>query len=146
MKTLACIVVELEQGERVEDFFDQLKEIVAANKVKAAVTSVEWKDKLKNILSKRRVPASCRGYDLLFYAVEVAAKNPGVFMNFIYDEVAQMCGEEQRIVESCIRYVTDKIVRLNHKEKINNVLGVPTDTKIKLTPSSFIKYLASTLF
>lgn len=146
MKTLACVVFELEESERIEDFIVKLKEIGSVKTSKINRQPVGWQDKLKAILSTFGVTSSCGGYKLMFYVVKAVSKKPAAFMKDIYEEVAKACNEDSTSVESEIRYVIYKILKYNSSKKVNEVLGIPNDANIKLTPNKLIRYLSSILF
>ena len=146
MKRLACVLFELEDDESVDVLIQKIEALSHVKVCKTAIKRSSWKKQLGEMLIKLGVPTSCGGYKLLFAAVEAAEKDPRLSLEEIYKEVASKCNMNRTSVATQIRYVTDKIVDKNTVKQINDVLGAPKDTHIKLTPASLIKYFATTLF
>jgi len=141
MRKIACVLVELEKGERIEDFVKKLSSICNVQMTKTQLTEMERREKIKEILRKLGLTenSNCGGYEYLISAIEIVADNPGMFMSKVYYKLAGMYHEQGYTIESKIRYVVGKIAQNKTKMQAKKVLG----EDIKIVPSKLIKYIAT---
>lgn len=145
MKQVACIVFEIEDGERLEDFVEKIRKVLNVKSINL-VRKFDWKDKLKAVLSKLGVTANCRGYRKLFYMVHASHKIPHATMNQLYKYAAKECKEDASAVKNQVEYIVRKIERCNSYKQICEALEITLDSNMKITPARFVRTLAEVVY
>ena len=162
LKKLACVIFELENDESLADLDEKLNKYFEGETfytysksgalVKPARKSKEacWKQKARDILNKLGLTPHVMGYNMIIHMLEPLSESTGKtdlgYLKRSYDHTAEAMGKTRVGVERAVRLAIDKICEYNTNEELEELLGIPVNSNMKITNSTFIALLAEVVF
>ena len=153
MKKIACVFIELEDNETVEDVISKIENNNVSDKIIANVLSEaesDWRVNLKQILNDLGEHISSKGYGVMFDIMECVEQNPEYKEYFLLKElyayVTKKTGRPYYQLERNIRAMIDRIYSKNSIDKICKLLGASAVSCGKISNLEFIAIMIDKIF
>ena len=161
MKRIACLVIELDEHETVEDVIANLKssnskilnipaETDCRLNIEKTSNDDDWRVKLKKILNDLGENISTIGYGSMFDIMECVEQNPEYKKYFVVKElyayVTQKTGRSYSRIERNIRAMVERIYSKNPIDKLCEILGVSAVSCGKVSNVDFIAIIIDKIF
>lgn len=153
MRKLACIVLEVEDDQKLDDFIKHIQKFeprlvyTAKRASKENITPEEkWNDRYKEIMSNLGISMSLAGYNDVKAIIECLHKMPNAKLDRIYDIAEKKHQRAPGTMGRTVRYTVQKAIQACGVEGVGKALGLKFKPNMKFTNKNFLRYLHDAVY